>query len=66
MKDYLEIDIEKKSGMVNHKTGEVIGFNCDIEFNCTCGWSAPAWGEFSKGNYSKTCPKCGAKKSYKI
>lgn len=62
----LEVDVEKGSGIRNHRTGEIIGFNCDIQFTCTCGWSSPAWGEFAKGSHTKTCPKCGAKESYNI
>lgn len=64
--NYLEVEVDKGSGIINHRTYEIIGFNCDIYFNCTCGWNSSAWGEFAKGSYSKTCTNCGATKSYKI
>lgn len=63
---YLEVDIERGSGIVNYRTGKVIGFNCDIEFNCSCGWHGYSFGEHSKGKTSKICPDCGAKSSYEI
>ena len=65
-KNYLEIDIEKGIGIMNYRTNKIQGFVCEIAFNCTCGWNGFGFGEYAKGNYSKTCPQCGAKSKYTI
>jgi len=64
--NYLEIDVDKGSGIMNYKTRKIEGFNCDISFNCTCGWYGVGFGEYAKGIYSQTCPECSAKSTYKI